>query len=360
MTDDTKTILHFITGLEKGGGAETFLSRVLPRLKTGKHIACSMYSSGEIGDSLKSNGIEVVSLDMSNNLDIRGIWRYKKIVQRVQPDIQINYLIHADIFGRIFGRLFNVPQIVSFIRNKHQNNLFVLAEKLTIGLVDCVLANSQAVMDFYKAQYILPSCTAVIPNGIPVSEISEVAKRDDTKFIITSVARLHPQKNLQTLIQAAGLLKKTIPNLCVQIVGEGAEREKLQSLTQKLNLSEIISFFGRRDDVGEILAGSDVFVLPSKKEGMSNALLEAMASGCACVVSDIPENTELIKHEQNGLTFRFGDSKDLAEQLQVLHDTVTLQERYASRARKDIIDHYSITAAENNLERFLADRLQVS
>ena len=97
-----KTTLHFITGLESGGGAETFLARIIPWLDEGRHIVCSMRPPGKMGDKLKEAGIEVRSLDLKNKYNPAGIFRYRKILKDIEPDAQINYLIHADAFGRVF------------------------------------------------------------------------------------------------------------------------------------------------------------------------------------------------------------------------------------------------------------------
>jgi len=360
-----KTILHFITGLESGGGAETFLARILPELETGKHIVCSMRPPGKMGDTLKKAGVQVESLNMQYKYNlISAAFRYCQLVNRIQPDAQINYLIHADTFGRVCGTLLGVPNVVSFLRNKHQNLAFKVMEKLTIRLADCVLANSPAVMDYYQRTYTLPECTAVIPNGIPLPDDNlqtdylyenDVFGKDN--FVVTSVARLHPQKSLDTLIKASANLREDITNLTVLLVGDGKKKGDLQNLAQRLDAQDIVQFLGKRDDVYNILSATDVFVLPSKKEGMSNALLEAMASGCGCIVSDIPENTELIEDGKNGLSFKQGDPQALLKVIQKLYNESTLREQFGDRARKKVEAEYSLASTSQQLEEFLNTQL---
>jgi glycosyltransferase involved in cell wall biosynthesis len=362
MNESTdKTILHFITGLESGGGAETFLTRILPELETGKHIVCSMRPPGKMGYKLEKAGVQVESLRIKYKYNpLSAAIRYRKLIKRLQPDAQINYLIHADVFGRICGKLFGVPNIMSFLRNKHQNLAFKVMEKLTIPLADCVLANSPPVMDYYQRTYTLPECTAVIPNGIPLPEYNlktdylyknGVFDKDD--FVVTSVARLHPQKSLDTLIKAFANLREDITNLTVLLVGDGKKKGDLQNLAQRLDAQDIVQFLGKRDDVYNILSATDVFVLPSKKEGMSNALLEAMASGCGCIVSDIPENTELIEDGKTGLSFKQGDPQALLKVIQKLYNESTLREQFGDRARKKVEADYSLASTSQQLEKFL-------
>lgn len=365
MTTQDKTVLHFITGLESGGGAETFLARVIPRLDEGRHVVCSMRAPGKMGEKLEEVGIEVRSLGMKNKYNPAGVLRYKKILGDIQPDVQINYLIHADIFGRISGKLFGVPKVVSFVRNKHQNWHFKLVEKLTLWLADCVLTNSQAVMDFYKKHYNLPGCTAVIPNGIPLPDPDidtdhlyedGVITKDD--FVITSVARLHSQKNLDTLIEATALLKDEISNLNVLLVGDGEEKSNLKKLASRLRVEESVRFLGKRSDVYSILSATDVFVLPSRKEGMSNALLEAMASKLPCIVSDIPENRELITNERNGLAFPVDNEKKLSEKINLLYLNESVRDKFGEESKRVVAQKYTVDKVAKNLQNFINNRVK--
>jgi glycosyltransferase involved in cell wall biosynthesis len=359
-----KTILHFITGLESGGGAETFLARIIPRLDEGRHAVCSMRPPGEMGDKLKKAGVRVESLNMQYKYDLTAITRYRNLLKSIQPDAQINYLIHADAAGRVFGKLFGVPKIISFIRNKHQNFTFRTLEKLTIGLADCVYTNSQAVMDYYQEHYSLPKCTAVIPNGVAMPDVSEDERRAveselnflDDDFVITTVARLVPQKDHKTLLKGfaefIGQIEDT-PKPTLLLCGDGPLKDDLQKLADKLSISSQVRFLGKRDDVYSILSITNVFVLPSKKEGMSNALLEAMASGCACIISDIPENTELIKDEENGLAFSLGNAQDCARQIQTLYKDTDLRKVYSQKAKENIENTYSLKETKKKFDYFI-------
>jgi glycosyltransferase involved in cell wall biosynthesis len=354
-----RTVLHFITGLESAGGAEMFLSRVLPMLDEPqvKHVVCSILPPGEIGDRLVEAGIEMRTLNQRSKYDPRVVYRFRKLLKDLQPDMHISYLFHADIFARIFAPLFSDVKLVSFIRNKHQGWVYGMAEKLTLSRIDCLLTNSPAVMHFYEKTYSLPDCREIIPNGVPLPDEVDNTDRDDGSFVVVTVARLHPQKSLDTLIQAAAQLKDDIPGLEVLFVGEGQEKEELQQLAVDVGVKDNVYFLGRRNDVQEILATSDVFVLPSIKEGMSNALLEAMAMARPCVVSDIPENTALIKAGENGLTFSFGDAHDLADQLHKLHTEPDLCVEYGQDARQTVVDSYSLVSAKENLEKFIKEEV---
>jgi glycosyltransferase involved in cell wall biosynthesis len=111
--------------------------------------------------------------------------------------------------------------------------------------------------------------------------------------------RLHPQKNLPLLLEAwANVARETAANLI--LVGPGSERPRLIELADSLGISQRVQFVGPVDSPAEYLRAADIFVLPSVAEGMSNSLLEAMATALPCVVSGIGGNTDLIADRQTG------------------------------------------------------------
>ena len=87
----------------------------------------------------------------------------------------------------------------------------------------------------------------------------------------------------------------------VLLVGDGPDKELITNYTKKYQLEKYVSILGDRSDIPEILAIADVFILPTLYEGMSNALLEAMTAGNAIITTDIPENRELVRHEESAI-----------------------------------------------------------
>ncbi len=346
-----KKILHFITGAERGGGAEKMLLGVLPFLRSAEHAACVLKGRGEIGRQLEDAGVKVFYLEMKGFLDFGVIGRYKNVLQNFFPDIQVNYLIHADVFGRIFAKKFGVKRLISYIRNRHVKIIFRLFDFLTLPAVDYLLANSQAVLDFYRRKYKFPKeKSSFITNGIswPPAGFSEYEKIefekefliDKNDFILLSIARLHKQKDLPTLLRAAAEIKKSgFRPFKLLLCGAGKERKKLEKLAEKLGLSANIIFAGVKKNISLVLNIADVFILPSLHEGMSNALLEAMAAGKPCVVSAIPENLELIKNEKNGLCFRPRNFLDLAQKIKIIAATPSLAATLGEKAREDVADY---------------------
>lgn len=359
-----KKVLHLITGLERGGGAENMLLQVLSKLTKTSNAVCALRGRGEIGAELEALGVKVYYLEMKGLWDWGVVKRYQKVLEEFKPDAQINYLIHADIFGRIWGRKFRIKTIVSSIRNRHVKPLFVWLDRLTLGKTDFLLANSQAVLSHYRTAYKYSAASSgCIPNGVAEVAVVNIDFSDLEKefgfnkkenFVITCVARLHPQKDQPTLFRAMKILKgQGVNNLRLLLCGRGKELKKLILLARTLGLEKEIHFLGVRKDVARIMEMADVLVLPSRHEGMSNALLEAMARSRACVVSDIPENRELIDNGLSGLTFSLGDANDLAGKLELIRKNEKLRGELGEAAKAKIKKDYSIAGVVSAFDDFI-------
>ena len=116
-----------------------------------------------------------------------------------------------------------------------------------------------------------------------------------------SVGRLDKNKNNSTLIKAVALCNK--PSVHLVICGDGEEKDALLNLARELRIESQIHILGNRSDMKELYAMADIFVMASYREGLSRSIMEAMASGLPCIVSDIRGNRDLIENNKNGFVF---------------------------------------------------------
>lgn len=157
----------------------------------------------------------------------------------------------------------------------------------------------------------------VIPNGVDTTQfrpISESHEQNNNKFFkIITVSRLVERKNLDLLIQSLALVKDT--NWQLEIIGTGTQETELKQLTQKLGVTERVKFYGYipHDQLPNYYQQADLFVLPSENEGMSNALLEAMACGLPVLVKDTGAARQLVNG--NGVIFKQNNANLVAEVL---------------------------------------------
>jgi glycosyltransferase involved in cell wall biosynthesis len=186
----------------------------------------------------------------------------------------------------------------------------------------------------------------LIPNGVEVAEIeakATYAPADPIRVIF--VGRLEEAKGLDILLKAVKIFADhdSVPECQLLLLGKGALKPQLQALAASLGISDRVHFAGEVAEVPVYLRQSDIFALPSRAEGISNALLEAMACGLPCIASDIPGNRALIRHEQNGLLVQPDDETALAEAFQRLAGDAGLQEQLGRAARRTTEEQFDIS-----------------
>lgn len=346
-------ILHLTTGLDVGG-TEMMLLRTLPVLEQEfKNYVCAIRGRGSVGRALEDAGIPVYYLDYNNIVDPSALWRFWRVVQSVRPTILTTYLIHADLFGRILGRMYRIPIVVSSQRGSPLQWEFLRTfDRLTTSLVDIYTVQTQVAQRQLSSQLHIPtSRLQIIPNGIDSRQYQAGKCREAVRaafhlpadaFLITCVSHLRRGKGQSYLLRAFEHIAAGNQNLHLLLIGEGSERETLQQQIKGYHTVSRIHFVGAYQNVSEILSASDVFVMPTLAEGMSNAILEAMASGLSCLISDIAVNLEIIVDGKTGLLFRTADSTDLAEKLvRLVHDQ-PLRSRLGAAARCYITEQHDI------------------
>ncbi|MGH7408563.1 MAG: glycosyltransferase family 4 protein, partial [Candidatus Methylomirabilales bacterium] len=186
----------------------------------------------------------------------------------------------------------------------------------TMRRADAVVALSSQLADEVRAAGFPPTRIVRIPNGVdhrqfvPVDGATRRARQAALGAagpVLTFVGRLHAQKDVATLLDAAGRLRAEWPGIHVLLVGAGPEEDALRCLARGLELKAQVRFTGGVADVIPYLDATDVFVHPSRAEGMPGALLEAMACGLPCVATRIGGTADVITDGEDGLLVKPGD-----------------------------------------------------
>jgi glycosyltransferase involved in cell wall biosynthesis len=187
-----------------------------------------------------------------------------------------------------------------------------------------------------------PNKTVAIPNGVKLAEFAPSTDGramirsqlgiDPSAVVLVCCARLSPSKGVDVLLEAMYWLMRSGKRCECIVVGDGPLRERLQEQAIHLGVRPHVHFEGFKEDVRPYLHSADVFVLTSYQEGMPIAVLESMACGLPCVVTDVGGTAEAVSHMKEGLLVKPGSAQDVAEALAYLLEHADERNRMARQA----------------------------
>ena len=246
----------------------------------------------------------------------------------------------ADMVGRTLAHLARVPAVFSSVRGRALDKPIWQRwlDRRTVHWARRVVFNNREIIP-HAMRYagVGKDQIVYIPNGValrpPQGSAEDVRRELTTPLqvpIVATIARLHASKHQEALLHALALVHRTYPDAVLWIVGEGERRPAIEREARRLGISAHLRLPGVRYDVSEILQAIDVFALPSRWEGMPNALMEAMAAGKPVVASDIDGIRELISHGETGWRVPPGNVDVLA---QTMLEILSNRERAAQVGR---------------------------
>jgi glycosyltransferase involved in cell wall biosynthesis len=283
----------------------------------------------------------VVALDKKPGVDWRLFRKIARLARAEKVDVIHTHNSAAHIYGAIGGKLAGVK----VLHTEHGKNLGEEARSFRLNrwagrFTDFTVAVSEKIgREARDCEGVPADRLAVIANGICVERFGlprHVAGRR-----VGTVGRLVREKNYPLLLHAVA----AIPNAELVFVGDGPLREELERGT-----GPGVQFLGQRADIAELLAGFDVFALSSSTEGLSIALLEAMAAACPIVVTAVGGNTELIQHEVTGLVVPPDDAAALRAAIERLLNDCGLANHLGTAAREAARQRYSVAAMTQRYE----------
>jgi glycosyltransferase involved in cell wall biosynthesis len=236
---------------------------------------------------------------------------------------------------------------------ERMGKLFVRFTRSLLYRTDAVLVVLSSRMKGYLAahDFHLPH-TQLIPNGVDASRFSPTIDTsiDERAQVVMCVSKLRYEKGIDVLLQAWRLVHEQVPQAHLIIVGNGPLQFQLECMVQTLGIAGSVEFAGLQSDIPAQLHRGKLAVLPSRWEGMPNALLEAMACGSACVATRVSGSEDIIEHGVNGLLVEPGDYEGMAQALLTLLRDPALAQKYGQAARATIEKHYSF---EHIMDRYI-------
>lgn len=296
-------ILYVITSLGIGGAERLLLSylKLLDHKKYDFHVIALWEKPDELLSDI-STYCEVSILKIQSRFSPLIVFQLAKLIRQQNPDIIHSHLFQARFYTAIAYLFSNFGILIT---HKHNNvnpikhNIFILLEMISILLGKKVIAISNSVKrSLNRYELIPPKKIFVLYNGIEYEKFFKIAESNkiskEKPIIIGTVCRLEPQKGIRYLLLAMRIILTKFPSVQLEIIGNGSLLHELQTLVNKLGISNSVKFFGKFADVIPFYKRMNVFVLPSLYEGFGIVLLEAMAAGIPVVATKVDGIKEVI------------------------------------------------------------------
>jgi len=336
-TEPAPLVAHVIHSLGTGG-LENGLVNIINRTPKGRyrHAIICLTESGPFEQRLQDQNVEVISLRQRPGKDIGIYWKLWKTLWALKPSI-----VHTRNLSALEAQIpaFFIPGVVT-VHGVHgrdvfdlegKNRKYNLLRRIVRPLVGRYITVSKDLKRWLMETIGVPEQRVTqIYNGVDLTLFSPATSNHrpdglmpagflpDGSIVIGTVGRLAGVKDQATLIRAFRLLFDVNPVVRLVIAGDGPMRENLQALIDELELTDVVWISGDRNDIPDILRTFDLFVLPSLGEGISNTILEAMATGLPIVATDVGGNPELVQQGENGYLVPARDPERLAECIGIL------------------------------------------
>lgn len=375
MSAERIRVLFVIDKLHRAG-AQVHLARLIERLDPRRFEprVCCLISAGPVAEGLQQRGIAVDVLGMSSIYGPRAwraLGRLVRLCRRHRVQVIHTYLISANLFGTLAGRLAGVPAIVTSRRDLgfSRNWRLQLAEEWLVNpFVQRVTAVCAAAATEARRERGLANGKVVtIPNGIDTHQLdpeaysradarAEWSLTDDETAIGVIGHLSSPVKGQADFLRAAAQLGAS-RRVRIFIIGDGALRPALEAQARASGIEDRVVFTGVRADVPHLLAMLDLVVLPSHTEGLSNALLESMAMARPVIATAVGGNVDVVRDGVTGLLVPPRDPAALAAAMMRLLSDPAEARRLGAEARRSVTQNFDIHTMVSRYECLYRDLL---
>ncbi len=346
------------------GGTEQYIVRMAPALRRYgiETEVCLLDRTGPLLEFAESAGIHVHGTrargHLSRTLAYAGFATIREIaslIRRRHFDVVHSYLFHAELVATPAARLARTRRVIVSRRavfpwRRPGGAHYFLLESVTNMLANELIANSHVVLaDAERTDRLLPKTRTVIYNGVDPDRYGIASPRRTGKFRLVTVGALAPRKGQLYAIEALRLVRDAGVDAQLTLVGGGSDEELLRRASRSSRVGEHVAFAGPRLDPRPFLLDADLFLLPSRQEGFSNALLEGMASGLPAIVTDVGGNREAIVNGEGGMVVPPFDPRALARAIIALAQSRELLSAMGKANRRRVEEIFSLEASARKL-----------
>ena len=340
MNDSNTDILIFISDLGPGGSQRVACNLAAYWHELGRTVTIVTLSDPEYdfftipsGIRRETIGLQSVSALFFTGLvkNIRRVWRLRRIFSRLRPAVAIGFVGPSSVL-LVAAAIATDIRTIAAERNDPSKQTFGriwdLLRDFAYQYADKITVNSTGAGEVLGKRF---SNTKIMITPNPIPSVHNGPKLELPGPVILFVGRLHQQKGVDYLLQAFAAI--TAPHWHLLIVGDGAQRTDLESMSKDLGIQAQTTFAGAVQDPTPYYRSAKIFALPSRHEGTPNALLEAMCYGLPVIISDASSGPlDLVGESGAGIVTACGDVKGLAKALQLLVNDSELRDRLGKKA----------------------------
>ena len=359
-------VMFVITSMPVGG-AETLLVDLIRRLDRSHFLPelCCLKDLGPLGEVVAR---EIPAFDhlLVNKADLRVLPRLTKLLRRRRVDAVVTVGAGDKMFwGRQAARLAHVPVVCSALHSTGWPDTVGRMNRMLTPITDAFIAVASAHGRFLVEHLHFPEAKVhVIPNGIDVERFRSSGDRlatcaalglTPTTPTVGIVAALRPEKNHELLLRAAQIVRRRIPEAVFLIVGDGAERPRLETLSGELGITQAVRFLGTRSDIPQVLSALDAFVLTSRIEANPVSILEAMAAGLPVVAPNVGSISESVVDGVTGFLTEPNEVVPVADRLIELLENPKMARSLGAAGQRIVEQTGSLESMVDGYQRLISE-----
>ncbi len=350
----------YLIHTQEPGGAEKMVIELVSNLDKDKFypIVC-LAKEGWLYEKLKKRNIKIKVIKTERRFDLLWSLKIASFVKNNKIHLIHSHLLDSNFYGAIASLLSSCPQVATEHGEVHYlKEPKILFKYLFTNLIaKKIVAVSKSTKE--RLKQIKCNNVMVIYNGLNLSVFqSRISKPEvrrklnipEEAIVVICIANLHQIKGQDVLLKSFSLIYQKFPNLYVLLVGKGKEEENLKRKAEIMRVKDRVYFLGIREDIPELLAASDIFVLPSFSEAFPVSLLEAMASGIPVIATKVGGIPEMIEEKKSGFLVSPGSPYELAEKISALAEDERLRKSMGSYGKK-IVKKFSIDIMTSKYEK---------
>lgn len=363
-----KRVLH-VTHNMAVGGAEVVIKHLIQSLDRERYInqvVCIDGVIGELGNALAANGVRIHCLSRKPGFDTALISQLKALVKQERIDVLHCHQYTPFTYGVISALMTGVRVIFTehgrlypdtWSWKRRVVNQFLQRRACSIVAISESTRDALVEYEWFSRRRI-----GIVYNGITSLLDAKVDKSVEANLglssadmVIGTVSRLDSIKNQALMVAAFARVVHEFPNAKLLLIGDGPERENLESQIASLNIESNVVISGFVHDVVSHLSIVDVFLLTSFSEGTSMALLEAMSLAKPIIATRVGGNTELLSHEETALLIDSDDEEGLSKCLRKLLSDAQLRTQLGNRAQSRFNENFDVSQMVLQYERLYSD-----